>query len=120
MSLFAFAALFATGMGAVIAGTLTSGLKLICAFCLTSGIGWVQQTIGWRWIEWIAMIASGVLTLWLIIYGAQETRGSIILLRRAKRLRKETGDPRYRTKFNPPDMKKLIWISITRPMREYL
>lgn len=101
MSMFAFAAVFATGLGPVVAG-------------------WVEQTLGWRWIEWIAMCLSGALTIWLIVYGAQETRGSIILTRRAARLRKETGNPNYRTPFNPPDLKQLIWISMTRPLREFL
>lgn len=64
------------------------------------------------------MGATGLLTLWLVAYGAQETRGSIILLKRAERLRKETGDPRYHTKSEPPDMRKLIWVSISRPIRK--
>ncbi|KAF8320057.1 MFS general substrate transporter [Clavulina sp. PMI_390] len=97
MSSFSFCALFATGLGPVIAG-------------------WIEMSLGWRWIEWLAMIVNGILTLWLIVYGAQETRGSIILQKRVKRLRKETGDMRYRTKFDPPDMKALIWISVTRPL----
>ena len=80
--------------------------------------GWVQETLGWRLIEWISMCISAVLTIWLIVYGGQETRESILLMRRAKRLRKETGNPRYRVASNPPDMRQLIWISCTRPMRE--
>lgn len=97
MSMFALAAIFGTGAGPVVAG-------------------WVEQTIRWRWIEWIAMCLSGALTIWLVVYGAQETRGTIILTRRAKRLRKETGNPNYRTPFNAPNIRELIWISVTRPM----
>ena len=37
-------------------------------------------------------------------------------MRRAERLRKETGDDRYRTPFNKPDIRQLIWISVTRPL----
>lgn len=66
------------------------------------------------------MLASGTLTVWLIVYGAQETRGSILLARRAERLRKETGDSRYRVASNPLSIKQLIWISCTRPMSRLL
>lgn len=64
------------------------------------------------------MCLSGALTVWLIVYGAQETRGSVLLTHRAERLRRETGDPRYRVPFDPPNMRRLIWTSCTRPMRK--
>jgi hypothetical protein len=115
MSILAFAAIFPTGAGVVVSGTYVtrySARKVVS--CVFHSKGWVQETLGWRWIEWIAMCLSGTLTVWLVVYGAQETRGSILLMRRAKRLGKETGDPRYRVPFDPPDMRQLIWISCTR------
>jgi len=84
---------------------------------LFTAVGLVQETLNWRWIQWIAMCISGAFTVWEIAYGAQETRGSILLMRRAKRLRKETGDPRYRVGFDSPNVKQLVWISCTRPIR---
>ncbi|EIM90087.1 MFS general substrate transporter [Stereum hirsutum FP-91666 SS1] len=57
--------------------------------------GYIDAAIGWRWIEWIHMIASGVLFILELIF-FKETRGAAILKTRAKRLRKETGDNRLR------------------------
>jgi len=48
----------------------------------------------------------------------KETRSSIILTRIAKKIRKETGDHRYRARIEDERMKltTLIWISCTRPI----
>jgi MFS family permease len=80
--------------------------------------GYINQYAGWRWIQWVSLIASGVLLVAEIIF-LKEPRGAgecivlaiaqvdwqadlaaapfpVILQRRAKALRKETGDDRYR------------------------
>lgn len=51
-----------------------------------------------------------------------ETRAGVILTRRAKKLRKTTGDQRYKAKLEEtrPTIRHLIWISCTRPMCKYL
>jgi len=87
------------------------------------------------------MIFSGVFFIWLFVFGAPETRGrvtgfegaifsqrscflscsvgTILLARRAKKLRKTTGDSRYRTAVDPPNLRQLVWISTTRPVCEH-
>lgn len=52
--------------------------------------GWVAQYAGWRWVFWITFILFGVSFLGAVFI-LKETRGSIILSRRAARLTKETG-----------------------------
>ncbi|CED82158.1 Synaptic vesicle transporter SVOP and related transporters (major facilitator superfamily) [Phaffia rhodozyma] len=76
MSVFTFAAIFST-----IAAPL---------YC-----GFIDQSLGWRWIQWIHMIAAGVLLIAEFIF-LKESRGAVILKARAASLRKETGDDRYR------------------------
>ncbi|CEH14585.1 Synaptic vesicle transporter SVOP and related transporters (major facilitator superfamily) [Ceraceosorus bombacis] len=100
MALFATAAIFGTGFGPFWAG-------------------FVEQYIadGWRWIQHIQAIYTGA---FLIIFTVvlKETRGSVILARRASRLRKQTGDGRYMAKseLERASVVTLIKGSLTRPM----
>ena len=58
--------------------------------------GFAAQARGWRWPLWeIVWLASGTLLVLLILM--PETSASNILLRRAKRLRKLTGDSRLQS-----------------------
>lgn len=63
--------------------------------------------------------SDGVLCIavWFIM---QETRGSIILTRLARKTRKETGNNRYRARAEDEtaSLKTMIWISSTRPFCE--
>ncbi|KAN0064196.1 hypothetical protein ACQY0O_003363 [Thecaphora frezii] len=77
MSLFTFIAIFST-----IAAPL---------YC-----GYVDEKLGWRWIQRIHIIFSGVIFFGEVLF-LKESRGSAILTRRAKKLRKETGDQRFRS-----------------------
>ncbi|KPM42151.1 hypothetical protein AK830_g4433 [Neonectria ditissima] len=56
--------------------------------------GFIDQALGWRWIEGIQGLANVPLLL-LIIFFFPETRGGVALHKRAKALRKATGDERY-------------------------
>lgn len=66
-------------------------------------------------IEWVQLIVNGAV---LIVEFAflRETRGSVILTRRARKLRKETGDNRYRAavELEAPSLKALLHASTTR------
>lgn len=78
--------------------------------------GYVAQTIGWRWIEWIEMIMAGATSL-LVILLFRETRGSVILSKRAAKLRKETGlDYRCRADEERASLAVLIKTGISRPL----
>ncbi|KAF8889266.1 MFS general substrate transporter [Infundibulicybe gibba] len=100
MSIFAVAAVGGTGMGPVIAG-------------------WIEMNpqLEWRWIQWTQMIIFSVYLV-LVPILMTETRGSILLTQLAKKIRKETGDHRYRARVEDEraSLRTLIYISCTRPI----
>lgn len=101
MSIFAFFALGGTGFGPVYSGWIEMNPKL-----------------EWRWIQWIHIIISaGYLLLLPLVM--RETRSSIILTRIAQKLRKTTGDHRYRARVEDEraSLAHLIFVSCTRPVR---
>ncbi|KAK7461799.1 hypothetical protein VKT23_008231 [Stygiomarasmius scandens] len=100
MSIFAFAALGGTGFGPLIGGWIE-----------------INPRLGWKWIEWIEMIICAIYPI-LVPFMLRETRSSIILTRIAKRIRKETGDKRYRARIEDErsSLATLIYISCTRPI----
>lgn len=58
--------------------------------------GFLADAKGWRWLYWIQLIVSGV--AWaLISFTVPETYTPTLLARRAKKLRKETGDDKFVT-----------------------
>lgn len=59
-------------------------------------VGGYLGTLGWRWLYWIQLILSGF--AWaLITLTVPETYAPILLTRRAKKMRQETGDSKYVT-----------------------
>ena len=64
MALFSGAALFGTGLGP------------LCS-------GFIAQHVSWRWVFYVQVIDSAFLIL-LVIFFFKETRGSVLLSRRAK------------------------------------
>lgn len=57
-------------------------------------MGFVAQELSWRWIQYIQVIVAAV-TYVVMILVLRETRGSVLLSRRAKKMRADTGDERY-------------------------
>jgi multidrug resistance protein len=58
--------------------------------------GFLSDAAGWRWLYWIQLILSAV--AWaLITFTVPETYTPKLLARRAKKLRKETGDDKFVT-----------------------
>jgi MFS family permease len=49
----------------------------------------------WRWLYWALTMFAGLLTI-VIFFTLRETYAPIILMKKAARLRKETGDERYK------------------------
>ncbi|KAG7093398.1 hypothetical protein E1B28_007080 [Marasmius oreades] len=100
MALFALTAIGGTGLGPLYGG-------------------WIEmnQKLGWRWIQWIQMMNTGLMFV-LIPIVMKETRSSIILTRLAKRIRKETGNLRFRARVEDEraNLRTLIYISCTRPV----
>ncbi|KAI8376060.1 major facilitator superfamily domain-containing protein [Radiomyces spectabilis] len=80
--------------------------------------GWISVgTQNWRWIYWVNMIFAGV--MWIIICCMPETYAPTLLQKRAKHLRKETGDPSYVTVEEefPVPLSELIRANLIRPFQ---
>lgn len=71
--------------------------------------GFIDQAIGWRWIEGIQGLANVPLLICIILF-FPETRGGVELHRRATALRKATGDERYVAEGDiyTPDIKSML------------
>jgi MFS family permease len=71
--------------------------------------GFIDETIGWRWIEGIQGLANVPLLL-VILVGLRETRGGVTLHKRAKALRAATGDERYKAEMDleAKDLKEML------------
>ncbi|CAM1508550.1 Fc.00g053980.m01.CDS01 [Cosmosporella sp. VM-42] len=61
--------------------------------------GVVSDALGWRWVFWIIAIISGVLSSVFFLFSG-ETYAPVILQRKVKRLQKETGNLRLRSKLD--------------------
>ncbi|GAA6043247.1 hypothetical protein JCM8097_008485 [Rhodosporidiobolus ruineniae] len=98
MSFFSISAFAGTGLGPAVSG-------------------YIALKKGWRWVEWVQMMAAGALAV-AIIFFTRETRGSVILSRRAAKLRKQTGDMRYqcRSDAERASLAVLMKVSMTRPL----
>ncbi|OQV03361.1 hypothetical protein CLAIMM_08412 [Cladophialophora immunda] len=70
----------------------------------------------WRWPLYEVIIMSGII-LFLLPF-LPETYPGTILLNRAKRLRKATGDNRYRaeSELHPIPFRTLLWEALVRPL----
>lgn len=78
--------------------------------------GAIHQSLGWRWILWIQLIWTGIFypIFFLLI---AETRGPVLLRRRAKRIRAKTGKKAYtREELEGTDLWAVIRVSVKRPM----
>ncbi|KAK0634823.1 major facilitator superfamily domain-containing protein [Bombardia bombarda] len=79
--------------------------------------GYCAPTIGWRWVFWIGLIYAGATIVPLLFL--PETYGPVLLLRRAKRMRKQ--DPSARVvaphELEEKSLKELATVVLTRPIR---
>ncbi|KAH8198656.1 hypothetical protein TruAng_007197 [Truncatella angustata] len=79
--------------------------------------GFLVAAKGWRWVFWVIAIAAGVATVGSFFI-LRETYGPELLERRAKHLRKETGDPRYHSSLKKQGTaSELFFLAIVRPAR---
>ncbi|KAK4495853.1 hypothetical protein PRZ48_013121 [Zasmidium cellare] len=79
--------------------------------------GFLTQGAGWRWVFWVITIAGGVVTV-ACFFVLRETVASVILEKKAIRLRQETNNPNWHVR-KPVDLprRQLLMQSIVRPMR---
>ncbi|KAJ5225033.1 hypothetical protein N7468_006258 [Penicillium chermesinum] len=71
--------------------------------------GFVDQALGWRWLEGIQGLANIPLMILIAIF-LRETRGGVALAKRAKQIRKSTGDIRFVThsELEAPGIKQML------------
>lgn len=78
------------------------------------------QADSWRWIYYIQIIYNGALipVFYIIL---RETRGDVILAKRAAKIRKETGQPVYaRSELERTSVVSLLAVSFKRPIKMLL
>ncbi|BGO94746.1 hypothetical protein NBRC10512_007307 [Rhodotorula toruloides] len=102
MAWFSFSAFGATGLGPV-------------------AFGYVAQIKGFRYVSWILLAVSSFFAL-ILPFILDETRASVLLSRKAARLRKETGDERYQSKddFERGSLREMMSTSLGRPVQMLL
>ncbi|KAI0440062.1 major facilitator superfamily domain-containing protein [Xylaria telfairii] len=61
--------------------------------------GFLSAALGWRWTFWLVAILGGTAGIGTLVF-MRETHPNILLKRKAKRLRRETGNPELKSKFD--------------------
>ena len=121
MAIFSVTVVGCTGLGPVFAGYVE-----------------MNSNLEWRWIQWIHLMCvlhkhhisskvaktdaarvTGIMTVAMTLF-MDETRSAVLLMRMAKKMRKKTGDQRYRARVEDEraSLQTLIIISLTRPFCE--
>ncbi|CAI4219593.1 unnamed protein product [Parascedosporium putredinis] len=76
--------------------------------------GFVFQYLGWRWSNWIVLIMAGVAMA--LLFTLRETYAPTLLQRKAARIRKETDDLRWWSKYDERVSKwQLLKVNMARP-----
>ncbi|KND87841.1 putative transporter [Tolypocladium ophioglossoides CBS 100239] len=83
--------------------------------------GFVSQTIGWRWVNWLTFIPSTI-TLVAMIFLSRETNHQVLIARKTKKLRKELNRPELRSCYIDPaapilSRKQILLNGLTRPLK---
>ncbi|PYH94887.1 MFS general substrate transporter, partial [Aspergillus ellipticus CBS 707.79] len=99
---------------------LTSVIGIALGPFVGSAIVAIHKSSPWRWIFYVQIIyLTGLLPIfWLVL---KETRADVILARRARKIRKETGRPIYaEAELDNTSMWRNVQISFERPTRMLL
>jgi MFS family permease len=84
------------------------------------GAGFLVEAKGWRWVFWLLAILSGAATILCFLF-ARESYAPTILEQKAKRLRKETGNPQLRSRLaSDLPTKQVLLAAIVRPTKMLL
>ncbi|RJE23409.1 Major Facilitator Superfamily [Aspergillus sclerotialis] len=83
--------------------------------------GFIDQSIGWRWVEGIQGLANIPLAI-VILFCLRETRGSVALDKRAKVVRQETQNEHYVTRkdLEAPGLKQMLHNSSVKAIKMLL
>lgn len=63
--------------------------------------GFVAQTIGWRWVNWLSFIPSTITVIVMIIF-SRETNVQVLIERKTQKLRQELNRPELRSCYIDP------------------
>ncbi|KAK9311642.1 major facilitator superfamily domain-containing protein [Lipomyces starkeyi] len=79
--------------------------------------GYIGQNTSWRWIYWVMLIFIGVIYV-VVAFTIPETYAPEILKRRARKLRKETGDNSFVTDMDLSrrPLGEMVKVSLYRPI----
>lgn len=80
--------------------------------------GFINQYSDWRWSFWVLVIWAGILEVCIFVF-VPETYAPVLLRRKAIKLRKETGDERWKAPIERMDRtvaKTVLW-SCIRPFQ---
>lgn len=82
--------------------------------------GFISQRAGWRWVYWVLLIASGLISVGIEIFN-QETNHRVLMRHKTERLRKEMNDPELHSCYEETHIAKppgqVLWHGIIRPMK---
>lgn len=79
--------------------------------------GFLSAAAGWRWIFWVLAIAIAVVSF-VALFTINETYAPVLLERKTRRLRKETGSPALRSRLDNNLTPKEVFVrAITRPTK---
>lgn len=78
----------------------------------------MTQYLDWRWIFWTVSIADALVQVLAFLF-LPETYAPKILLLKARKLRKETGNKQLRTEYEQPDRTfwQVLRKNLVRPFR---
>ena len=81
----------------------------------------VSQDVSWRWTMWICVITSLVVAA-IATFTMPETYAPVVLAHRTKKLRKETGNPDIKCKWDleSPKISQIVNVYLVRPWRKFI
>lgn len=78
--------------------------------------GFITQYASWRWSMYVLAIASAIVGV-IGFFFLRETYGPYLLQLKARRLRKETADPRYRAPGHSQSHTNAVLDGLVRPLK---
>jgi multidrug resistance protein len=76
--------------------------------------GFVTEYKGWRWANWVVMIAGGAALVMMVLI--KETYAPALLQKKAKKMRKKTDDERYWSRYDVRvGFVELMKVNLSRP-----
>ncbi|KAJ6789286.1 hypothetical protein PWT90_02152 [Aphanocladium album] len=83
--------------------------------------GFVAETIGWRWTNWISFI-PGMLVVACMVFGNKETNARVLMRIKTEKLRKELNRPELQSCYIDPSKhvlskRQILLLGLTRPIK---